>query len=612
MLELEAPCGLLAERCLRKLYVKKLSPFYFAHKYKNVGGFYGQRQSKSSRIELIFLAVGLIFGWPVFALAATVSLPQTGQAICYDSDGVVVTCSGTGQDGDTRAGLPLPNPRYTNNGNGTITDNLTGLIWDQEAGITAHWQEALDLVKSRNQALYKGAGDWRLPNVNELESIYLAAGVGVSYWTSTKSLALGDNNTVWAVAPGYGTYYDSETNWANIWTVRGKTRGPAQVRKTGVSTCYDSAGAIIDCAGTGQDGELQEGVPLPVDRFTIIYGDVNGLCPDQNSDCDGNPSTDAVLDKLTNRMWFRDANKFGEITWQGALTAVQTTLNSGGGFCGYTDWRVPNEKEAFSLFDYSQIGPALPLGHPFVFSQNIYNYWTSTTYPAQYNAATIILPWHGAVTGELKIHSSNNFLWPVRTANVGPDLHALLSAPANPVPTGDPLPYTITVTNYGQGTAASVALTDQLPAGVVYGSHTASQGTCGYVSGVLSCNLGDIAQDTTVTVTLNTTAPGTPGTVVNTAAVTTSSADPNLTNNQTDISVRVSDTYYTLTVLKEGTGDGTVSGGGVNCGAACAPPVFEQTRVTLAAAPDGQSAFYGWNGAGCSGTGVLRGPDGRQ
>jgi hypothetical protein len=120
---------------------------------------------------------------------------------------------------------------------------------------------------------------------------------------------------------------------------------------------------------------------------------------------------------------------------------------------------------------------------------------------------------------------------------------------------------------------------------------------------VLSCNLGDVAQNGTVTVTINTTAPGTPGPVVNSATVTTSSADPNLTNNQTEVSVRVSDTFYTLTVLKDGTGDGTVSGGGVNCGPVCAPPVLDQTRVTLAAAPDGQSAFYGWSGAGCSGKG---------
>src|SRR5437773_5486521 len=43
---------------------------------------------------------------------------------------------------------------------------------------------------------------------------------------------------------------------------------PAPVAQTGQTTCYDSAGTVISCAGTGQDGELQEGVASPTPRFT--------------------------------------------------------------------------------------------------------------------------------------------------------------------------------------------------------------------------------------------------------------------------------------------------------------------------------------------------------
>jgi hypothetical protein len=93
---------------------------------------------------------------------------------------------------------------------------------------------------------------------------------------------------------------------------------------------------------------------------------------------------------------------------------------------------------------------------------------------------------------------------------------------------------------------------------------------------------------------------------VHSATVTTTSADPNLTNNQTDLSVRVSDTLYTLTVLKEGNGDGTVSGGGINCGATCTETIFEQSGATLTAVPDSQSAFLGWSGAGCTGKGPCQ------
>jgi hypothetical protein len=65
------------------------------------------------------------------------SPPQTGQTLCYDTLGVIINCSGTAQDGAMQKGVGLPTPRFTDNTNGTITDNLTGLIWLQNATAVA-------------------------------------------------------------------------------------------------------------------------------------------------------------------------------------------------------------------------------------------------------------------------------------------------------------------------------------------------------------------------------------------------------------------------------------------------------------------------------------------
>src|SRR5207249_5145188 len=54
--------------------------------------------------------------------------PATGQTTCWDSSGNVIPCAGTGQDGDLQKGAPLS---YTDNGDGTITDNNTGLMWEK-------------------------------------------------------------------------------------------------------------------------------------------------------------------------------------------------------------------------------------------------------------------------------------------------------------------------------------------------------------------------------------------------------------------------------------------------------------------------------------------------
>jgi len=43
------------------------------------------------------------------------------------------TSYATGDDGDLEKGVTWPSPRFTDNRNGTVTDNLTGLIWLKNA-----------------------------------------------------------------------------------------------------------------------------------------------------------------------------------------------------------------------------------------------------------------------------------------------------------------------------------------------------------------------------------------------------------------------------------------------------------------------------------------------
>ena len=68
-----------------------------------------------------------------FGFAGTVNLPRTGQTKCYDEAGTEIPCAGTGQDGEIQAGVAWPEPRFTDNGDGTMTDNLTGLKWTKNS-----------------------------------------------------------------------------------------------------------------------------------------------------------------------------------------------------------------------------------------------------------------------------------------------------------------------------------------------------------------------------------------------------------------------------------------------------------------------------------------------
>lgn len=105
-------------------------------------------------------------------------VPKTGQTTCYDASGNTIGCAGTGQDGDKQAGVDLPAPRFTDNSNGTVKDNLTGLIWLKNAncyGIKV-WNDAVAIPRTLQDGLCgltdgSSAGQWRLPTVKELESL---------------------------------------------------------------------------------------------------------------------------------------------------------------------------------------------------------------------------------------------------------------------------------------------------------------------------------------------------------------------------------------------------------------------------------------------------------
>jgi len=83
-----------------------------------------------------------------------------------------------GDDGDLQKGYAWPNPRFTDNGDGTVTDNLTNLVWLKDANCfgTRTWNLALSDSNGTQSGLCgltdgSNAGDWRLPNLFELESL---------------------------------------------------------------------------------------------------------------------------------------------------------------------------------------------------------------------------------------------------------------------------------------------------------------------------------------------------------------------------------------------------------------------------------------------------------
>ena len=106
---------------------------------------------------------------------------------------------------------------------------------------------------------------------------------------------------------------------------------------------------------------------------------------------------------------------------------------------------------------------------------------------------------------------------------------------------GNPISYTISVSNLGPSPATSVSVTDTLPAGSTFGSASGTGWTCNNVAGVVTCTLPTLSVGAANPITLTITAPpvASPGVLTNTATVSSSTTDTNPANNSSTSTVTI-------------------------------------------------------------------------
>jgi uncharacterized repeat protein (TIGR01451 family) len=110
------------------------------------------------------------------------------------------------------------------------------------------------------------------------------------------------------------------------------------------------------------------------------------------------------------------------------------------------------------------------------------------------------------------------------------DMAIVKAASPNPVLEGNPLTYTLAVTNNGPATATNVTVADTIPSSMLYQSYTTTQGSCSEAGGTLTCLLGNMANAGTATISVL-VIPQQPGQISNTATVAADQVDPNPANN---------------------------------------------------------------------------------
>jgi hypothetical protein len=248
-------------------------------------------------------------------------LPDTGQNSGYTTT--------SGEDSD----FTINAPSFTDNGDGTITDNVTGLMWQKTDGGEMTFENAAIFCKD---LILGGYADWRLPTCLELFSINNYGRVNpalfTSYFTTTTAeywwcdkTREDDNTRVWVVnaGGGIGAHPKSET-----------------ISAGGTKSFNTRAVRYHDMKET------------PKYHFT------------DNGD-------ETITDNYTGLTW-QKIQSAATLTWEEALIYAESLVLG-----GKSDWRLPNIKELQSLNDESVCKPSF--NKTFFPGIGSGNYWSSTT-----------------------------------------------------------------------------------------------------------------------------------------------------------------------------------------------------------------------------------------
>jgi len=258
---------------------------------------------------------------------------DTGQNICYDHTNEI-SCP---QPGESFYGQDAQyfstQPSYQYNGDGTVTDLNTDLMWQQDPGSKKSYDGAVSELDNFHLA---GYNDWRLPTIKELYSLIDFRGTDPSGFE-------GDDTS--NLIPFINTdYFEFEY---------GDTSADERI----IDSQYGSS--IKSVSGTGPnndetlfgvnfaDGRIKGyGMTLHGSDKTFFFMYVRGDSYGVNDFTDNGDGT--VTDSASGLMW-QQVDGGGATVWEDALDYAENL-----DLAGYSDWRLPNAKELQYIVDYSK------------------------------------------------------------------------------------------------------------------------------------------------------------------------------------------------------------------------------------------------------------------
>jgi len=267
----------------------------------------------------------------------TYPIVDTGQTTCYNSS-EAITCPQSGESFYGQDAQHVGNqPSYVDNGDGTVTDFNTGLMWQQAYSGKMTWDDALAVAETFSLASYD---DWRLPTIKELYSLIDFSGVDPSGYEGTDTSGL---------VPFIDTdYFDFEY---------GDTSAGERIIDAQYWSSTEYVGTTMGGSATTFGVNFADGRIKGYGRTNPMGGEMTQFVRyvRGNTDYGVNDFVDngdgTVTDSATGLMWSQ-ADSGAGMTWEDALAWVQQ--KNAESYLGYDDWRLPDAKELQSIVDYAR------------------------------------------------------------------------------------------------------------------------------------------------------------------------------------------------------------------------------------------------------------------
>ncbi|MDG3085901.1 DUF1566 domain-containing protein [Vibrio hannami] len=329
---------------------------------------------------------------------------DTQQNACFGNEGSEISCPAAGQDLHGQdAQYDGVKPSFTDNGDKTVTDNNTGMMWQKTPDYRHYsFDDAVSYCEDLTVANYN---DWRLPTIKELYSLADFKGEIVNPRDENA-------NTPYIDTDYFDFQYDKRMAYiGQYWSNTKYTLGPVHnTENVEAAFGFNFADGHIKGYETGYVfGTNDESVHAPGNFVRCVRGQENVYgVNDFVSNNDG-----TVTDKATGLMW-QAADDGVRRNWQDSLAYAESSE-----LAGYSDWRMPNIKELHSIVKYGgDVGnwPAIDTQFFTLSGDNTTKdpswVWSSTTqgdfkYTAAYisfskafskktSSATEYFDWHGA------------------------------------------------------------------------------------------------------------------------------------------------------------------------------------------------------------------------